>query len=49
MASESDEVRAVIIYGGEKVFAAGADIKHMAEASYPRWPCARAGCRRPWR
>jgi enoyl-CoA hydratase/carnithine racemase len=33
--AESDEVRAVIIYGGEKVFAAGADIKDMAEASYP--------------
>jgi enoyl-CoA hydratase/carnithine racemase len=27
-------VRAVIIYGGEKVFAAGADIKEMAGASY---------------
>ena len=24
----------MIIYGGEKVFAAGADIKDMAEASY---------------
>jgi enoyl-CoA hydratase/carnithine racemase len=34
-AAESDEVRAVIIYGGEKVFAAGADINDMAEASYP--------------
>jgi len=34
-AADSDEVRAVIIYGGEKVFAAGADIKDMAEASYP--------------
>jgi enoyl-CoA hydratase/carnithine racemase len=33
-ASDSDEIRAVIIYGGEKVFAAGADIKEMAEASY---------------
>ena len=33
-ATESDEVRAVIIYGGEKVFAGGADIKQMAEASY---------------
>jgi enoyl-CoA hydratase/carnithine racemase len=33
-ASATDEVRAVIIYGGEKVFAAGADIKEMAEASY---------------
>jgi enoyl-CoA hydratase/carnithine racemase len=33
-AASSDEVRAVIIYGGEKVFAAGADIKDMAEASY---------------
>jgi len=30
-----DEVRAVIIYGGEKAFAGGADIKQMAEASYP--------------
>ncbi len=34
-ASESDEVRAVIIYGGERAFAGGADIKQMAEASYP--------------
>ncbi len=33
--AESDEVRAVIIYGGEKVFAAGADINDMAQASYP--------------
>jgi enoyl-CoA hydratase/carnithine racemase len=33
-AADLDEVRAVIIYGGEKVFAAGADIKEMAEASY---------------
>ena len=30
------EVRAVILYGGEKVFAAGADIKEMADASYSR-------------
>jgi enoyl-CoA hydratase/carnithine racemase len=28
------EIRAVIIFGGEKVFAAGADIKEMATASY---------------
>ncbi len=35
-AASSDEIRAVIIYGGEKVFAAGADIKEMAEASYAR-------------
>jgi enoyl-CoA hydratase/carnithine racemase len=34
LAAGSDEVRAVIIYGGEKVFAAGADINEMAEASY---------------
>jgi len=34
-AEASDEVRAVIIYGGEKVFAAGADINEMAEANYP--------------
>ena len=30
----ADEVRAVVIYGGEKVFAGGADIKVMAEAGY---------------
>lgn len=28
------DVRAVVVYGGEKVFAAGADIKEMAEMSY---------------
>ena len=33
-ASESPEVCAVILYGGEKVFAAGADIKQMAAMSY---------------
>jgi enoyl-CoA hydratase/carnithine racemase len=33
-ATERTDVRAVIIYGGEKVFAAGADIKEMAELSY---------------
>jgi len=34
VAGGSDEVRAVIIYGGEKAFAGGADIKVMAEAGY---------------
>jgi len=29
-----DDIRAVVVYGGEKVFAAGADIKEMAEMSY---------------
>jgi enoyl-CoA hydratase/carnithine racemase len=33
-ASSRDDVRAVIVYGGEKVFAAGADIKEMADLSY---------------
>src|SRR4051812_13489883 len=33
-AASSAEVRAVIVYGGEKVFAAGADIKEMAAMSY---------------
>jgi enoyl-CoA hydratase/carnithine racemase len=33
-ASADDEIRAVILYGGEKIFAAGADIKEMAEADY---------------
>jgi len=30
------QVRAVVMYGGEKLFAAGADIKEMADASYAR-------------
>jgi enoyl-CoA hydratase/carnithine racemase len=33
-ASADDEIRAVVVYGGEKVFAAGADIKEMADMSY---------------
>ena len=33
-AEASAEVRAVIIYGGEKCFAGGADISQMAEADY---------------
>ena len=33
-ASRREDVRAVIVYGGEKVFAAGADIKEMADMSY---------------
>jgi len=33
-AAAATEIRTVILYGGEKVFAGGADIKQMAEASY---------------
>jgi enoyl-CoA hydratase len=33
-ASQRQDVRAVVLYGGPKVFAAGADIKEMAQASY---------------
>src|SRR3954453_7100387 len=33
-ASQRREVRAVVIYGGPKVFAAGADIKEMATMTY---------------
>jgi enoyl-CoA hydratase/carnithine racemase len=33
-ATRRDDVRAVIVYGGQKVFAAGADIKEMATLSY---------------
>jgi len=32
--SDDPQIRAVVIYGGERVFAAGADIKEMADASY---------------
>ena len=33
--SADSAVRAVILYGGERVFAAGADIKEMASMGYP--------------
>jgi len=33
-ATAEAEVKAVVVYGGEKVFAAGADIKEMADMSY---------------
>jgi enoyl-CoA hydratase/carnithine racemase len=33
-ATERDDVRAVVVYGGEKVFAAGNDVKEMADLSY---------------
>ncbi|MGH3463557.1 MAG: enoyl-CoA hydratase/isomerase family protein [Kribbellaceae bacterium] len=33
-AADNDDVRAVVVWGGEKVFAAGADIKEMADMSY---------------
>jgi enoyl-CoA hydratase/carnithine racemase len=33
-AAERDDVAAVVVYGGEKVFAAGADIKEMETMSY---------------
>jgi len=35
-AGADPDVRAVILYGGEKAFAAGADVKEMAEASHAR-------------
>jgi enoyl-CoA hydratase len=40
--TDNDEVRAVVVYGGPKVFAAGADIKEMAEMTYVQM-AARAG------
>ncbi len=33
-ATERSDVRAVVVYGGERVFAAGADIKEMEQMSY---------------
>ncbi len=33
-ATERDDVKAVVVYGGERVFAAGADVKEMATMSY---------------
>jgi enoyl-CoA hydratase/carnithine racemase len=33
-AADRDDVKAVVVYGGERVFAAGADIKEMNDMSY---------------
>src|SRR6188768_4211527 len=33
-ATDRDDVKAVVVYGGERVFAAGADVKEMAAMSY---------------
>jgi enoyl-CoA hydratase/carnithine racemase len=33
-ATERDDVRAVVVYGGERLFAAGNDVKEMADLSY---------------
>jgi enoyl-CoA hydratase/carnithine racemase len=33
-AGRRDDVRAVVVYGGERIFAAGNDVKEMAELSY---------------
>lgn len=33
-ATERDDVRAVVLYGGERLFAAGNDVKEMAELEY---------------
>lgn len=34
-ATDRDDVRAVVLWGGERVFAAGNDVKEMADMSYP--------------
>lgn len=34
-ATDRDDVKAVVVYGGERVFAAGNDVKEMADLSYP--------------
>ncbi|MGH3334709.1 MAG: enoyl-CoA hydratase/isomerase family protein, partial [Nocardioides sp.] len=33
-AAARDDVKAVVVYGGERVFAAGADVKEMNDMSY---------------
>ncbi|HYG94989.1 MAG TPA: enoyl-CoA hydratase/isomerase family protein, partial [Nocardioides sp.] len=33
-ATERDDVRAVVVWGGERVFAAGNDVKEMADMAY---------------
>ncbi|MFO7191874.1 MULTISPECIES: enoyl-CoA hydratase-related protein [Thermocrispum] len=39
-AAERDDVRAVVIYGGEKTFAGGADVKEMAAMDYAEMAAA---------
>jgi enoyl-CoA hydratase/carnithine racemase len=39
-------VRAVVLYGGERLFAAGADIKEMADASYAQMDVTASGLQR---
>ena len=41
-AIERDDVKVVIVYGGEKVFAAGADVKEMAAMDYQQMVLASA-------
>ena len=41
-ATEDEDVRAVVVYGGERVFAAGADIKEFTETTYAQM-AVRAG------
>ena len=38
--SADPDIRAVVIYGGEKVFAAGADVKEMAGRNYAELACS---------
>lgn len=42
-AARRSDVKAVIVYGGEKVFAAGADVKEMADMSFQEMSEAIAG------
>jgi enoyl-CoA hydratase/carnithine racemase len=48
-ATERDDVKAVVIYGGEKVFAAGADVKEMAEMSHTDMVKASSQLTSAWR
>jgi enoyl-CoA hydratase/carnithine racemase len=42
-ASARADIRAVVLYGGERLFAAGNDVKEMAELSYPEMVDRSAG------
>ena len=46
-ATERDDVKAVIVYGGERVFAAGNDVKEMLDLSYADMVKASASVRAP--
>lgn len=43
-----EDVRAFVVHGGPKTFAAGADVRELIDLRNPVWPRRRTGSRRAW-